>query len=362
MAKPKVLVVNDITTDRQPFLEFQKKFECIRYHPTTKEQFALDMQKPEYSDIQAVWNMFYGFIEFGQVDDQVYDALPPTVKVFSIGSVGYDRFNVAKLTDLGIILTNNPGLGAGAVADIALYLTLSTFRFLSVFEHSLRHVGQLFDARNGLNSDRFENGIPAKPEVAKFGFGDNVGGRVVTSPHGKRCGVIGMGAIGKEIVGRMKAIGMEIHYYTRTPLTQDALDTLPVMVAHDSVEDLLPVCDVVILAVPHSPATQHLLNSTSLSLLPHGARVVNIGRGALIDTEALLDALNTGQVSAAGLDVFEGEPGIHPGLLNRWDVTILPHVGSATLDTVIEAEDSVMKNIENVLMGGDGLTPVNKVS
>ncbi|KAK9327152.1 hypothetical protein V1520DRAFT_372254 [Lipomyces starkeyi] len=195
-----------------------------------------------------------------------------------------------------------------------------------------------------------------------FAFGDNVAGRSVTCPTGKRCGIVGMGAIGKEIARRAVAFGMSVHFYTRTPLSSETLATLPVssMIAYSSLQDLLPNCDVIVLCVPLGAHTHHILNTKSLALLPKGARVVNVGRGGLIDTEALVAALDSGHLTSAGQDVFEGEPEIQEILLDRWDVTILPHIGSATLESVVTAEDAIMRNIENVVLeGGCGITPVN---
>jgi glyoxylate reductase len=117
--------------------------------------------------------------------------MPQTLKVISIASVGYDRYDLGAMTKRGIILTNNPGLGAAAVADIALYLLLATFRFTSVLEHALRTERQLFQSRNVLNTDRFIKGVPKRGEKDGLAFGDNVAGKSVTCPTGKRCGIVG---------------------------------------------------------------------------------------------------------------------------------------------------------------------------
>ncbi|KAK9325641.1 hypothetical protein V1517DRAFT_313934 [Lipomyces orientalis] len=364
--RPKVLIISDITESNPTYIEFSKKFECIRYVPTTKEQLLTDLQSEKLRDITAIWAMWFGFAELGgTIEKDVFEAIPPSVKVVSIAPVGYDRYDIDFLTKRGIILTNNPGLGADAVADIALFLVLATFRFTTVLEHSLRKERQVFRSREVLNSDKFVNGIPSRREENVFGFGNNIGGRTITSPGGKRCGVVGVGAIGKEIIRRVVAFGMSAHYYTRTPLPSETLATLPAssMTAYSSLDELLPNCDVIVLCVPLSVHTYHILNSKTLALLPQGARVVNVGRGGLIDSDALVAALDSGHLTSAGLDVFEGEPQIPEILLDRWDITILPHIGSATQETVISAENGIMRNIENVVLeGGSGITPVNMLS
>ncbi|KAK9474603.1 Glyoxylate reductase-like protein [Dipodascopsis tothii] len=363
--KPKVLIIQDVDEKSEAFLDFSKRFECIRYRPTTEEQFIADMKVAPYNDIAAVWAMWTGFIEFGPVRAEVIKALPPTVRVFGISSVGYDRYDVEQFSRQGIVLCNSPGMGSHAVAELALFLVLSTFRFTSAFEHMLRQERNTIRCRNLMNSSGWDNatGLPVtNPNPGLFFFGESVGGRPVQTAYSRRCGVVGAGSIGKEIMKRVAACGMSVHYYTRTPLKPDVLATLPSdMVAHGSLEELLPNCDVIVLSVPLSAATKHMLNARTMALMPAGSRIVNVGRGPLIEENALLDALDSGHISSAGLDVFEMEPVIQERLAKRWDVTLLPHVGSSAVDTIGAAEINIMANIEDVLAGGKGRTPVNAV-
>lgn len=324
------------------------------------------MQQPEISDIAAVWAMWVGFVEFGPVSSAVIAALPSSVKVFAIASVGYDRYDIDQFTRQGILVCNSPGMGTYAVADIALFLLLSTFRYTTVYEHILRQDKHTILTRNKVNSNAWSNktGLPETlDDLSKFAFGDKIGGKRLQSTFGKRCGIVGAGAIGKEIVKRVSVMGMAVHYCTRTPLTKTALEELPAanMTAYSSLEELLPNCDIVILSLPLGPATHHLLNAKTIAMLPVGAKIVNVGRGPLIDTEALIEALESGHISSAGLDVFEFEPLIQERLLNRWDVTLLPHLGSCSVDTVIAAENNIMANIDNILNGGLGLNALNKL-
>ncbi|KAK9428222.1 hypothetical protein V1505DRAFT_402047 [Lipomyces doorenjongii] len=370
MGKPKVLIISDITEENPLYANhFSQKFECIRYRPTTKEQYFEDIKSDKLQDINAVLVMWYAFIELGAtLDKDIIEALPQTVQVFAFASVGHDRYDVDQFTRKKIILTNNRGLGSVQVAEIAMHLMLSTFRFTSALEHTLRKYNHLNKARGAARLEVFAEACPNDCVVdaaalRRYEFGSEIGGRQALSPFGKRCGILGLGAIGREIAIRAAAFGMSIHYYTRTPLTKDVLSQLPAhkMTAYPSVDELLPNCDVLILAIPLSTETKHIINAHSLYLLPQGARIVNIGRGALIDTAALLAALDDGHISAAGFDVYECEPDLPDGFADRWDITVLPHIGYATADALTEAENGVMRNIEDVLDGGCGITPINKI-
>lgn len=195
-----------------------------------------------------------------------------------------------------------------------------------------------------------------------YSFGDSIGDRFVRQPRGHSVGIAGFGAIGKEIGSRLNAIGMKIHYTKRTKLTPSEESSLGYPVTfHDSVEHMLPFSDLLVLALPISPQTRHLLNDRTLALLPREARIVNIGRGGLIDTSALLRSLKSGRVAGAALDVFENEPIVEKDLCSRWDVILTPHIGSSTHENVLGAEKICMNNITNLFYGdGQSLTIVNE--
>ncbi|KAK9449495.1 uncharacterized protein V1518DRAFT_416160 [Limtongia smithiae] len=372
--RPKVLIVSEISEENPVYIEeFSRHFECIHYRPTSIAQFEADLTKPEYADIAGVWAMWLGFAEFGpgKLSPRVLNALPPTVKVFAIATIGYDHYDVDAFTKRGIVFTHNRGIGSLQVADIALFLLLATFRFTSALEHHLRTRGSLPLARGDARVEVFDHSVANRNAVAAatprlaYEFGDRVGGRPVESPYGRRCGIVGMGAIGKEVVRRVIGLGMSVHFYTRTPLAHIVLEKLPMhaVTVYSSLEELLPNCDVIVLCLPLTPQSKHMLNDDTLAKLPAGARVVNVGRGGLIDTDALVRALDSGHISAAGLDVYESEPELPSSLRERWDVTLLPHIGSATIETVEMAEIGVMRNIENVLLQhGKGITPLNDLS
>lgn len=172
---------------------------------------------------------------------------------------------------------------------------------------------------------------------------------VGTQVTGKRFGVIGMGRVGQVTAERARCFKMDIHYHNRNRL-DPAREKGAVF--HETVEDLLPHCDVLSVHCPATPETTGLLNAARLALLPEGAIVVNTSRGAVIDDEALIAALTSGHVRAAGLDVFNGEPeDIHPGYRKLENVFLLPHIGSATRETRIAMGNRALDNLDAVFAG-----------
>ena len=153
---------------------------------------------------------------------------------------------------------------------------------------------------------------------------------VGTQVTGRRLGIVGLGRVGRVVARRARGFGMEIHYHNRRPLPQEAEAGA---VFHDTLENMLPLCDFLSLHCPATAETKGLLNEARIALLPDGAVVVNTARGALVDDEALIAALRSGKLAAAGLDVFNGEPDLHPGYTELSNSFLLPHIGSATKET-----------------------------
>jgi len=369
MTKLKVLIPihpdNCDLADHLPeFAKFKENFEVHIETITTAENF-IEALKTKYNDINGLWatsSLFKvgGFNPF-------IDHLPNTLKIVAFPWVGHNNFDGAKLKERGIILTNIGNSPSKDVADIALLLTLATFRYSSYLEHALRiSDANISEARDAFGGDEFDvktgEPIPPKDENHKnLAKKLTIGGKSLESPAGKVAGIVGLGSIGKEIAKRLSVIGLDIKYTKRKPLTEEEIKELPFKTEFfPSFEELIPHIDLLVLAVPHSEATVNLINEKTIKLFKKGVRIINIGRGTAINEEVLLKALDEGIVNSVGLDVFQNEPKIDKRFLNRWDVTILPHIGSFTLDNFRDANVTVMKNIENVLLyNGPGLSPVN---
>ena len=165
---------------------------------------------------------------------------------------------------------------------------------------------------------------------------------------GKRLGIVGLGRIGQAVARRARGFGVEIHYTDQVRVPREKEDGA---IFHPTVEELLPLSQLLSLHAPSTPETRHVLNARTLALLPRGAIVVNSARGDLVDDEALIAALRSGQVGAAGLDVYQGEPALNPGYRTLENTFLLPHMGSATIETREAMGFRALDNVDAVLAG-----------
>ncbi|WP_099865288.1 2-hydroxyacid dehydrogenase [Pararhizobium haloflavum] len=234
---------------------------------------------------------------------EVIGALPAGLKIIANHSVGTDHVDLDAARAKGIVVTNTPDVLSDATAEIAMLCMLGA-------------------ARRGAEGDRLVR-------EGKWSFWSPafMVGRQVT---GKRFGVLGMGRVGQVAAERARGFGMEIHYHNRRRL--DPAEEKGA-IFHDTLEGLLAVSDVLSLHCPTTPDTRDLINADRLAQLPDGAILVNTARGALVDEDALIGALTSGKVFAAGLDVFKDEPGGNARLAALDNVFLLPHIGSATFET-----------------------------
>ena len=236
-------------------------------------------------------------------DADVLAQLPDRLKIIANHSVGTDHVDLKAAKQRGIVVTNTPYVLSDATAEIAMLCMLGA-------------------ARRGAEGNRMVR-------EGKWNFWSPafMVGRQVT---GKRFAVLGMGRVGQVAAERARGFGMEIHYHNRRRLP-DELEKGAIF--HDSVVSLLAVADVLSLHCPTTPESIDLINAERLALLPDGAILVNTARGALVDERALVEALKSGKLFAAGLDVFKDEPGGNPEIAALDNVFLLPHIGSATFET-----------------------------
>ncbi len=234
---------------------------------------------------------------------EVVAALPARLKIIANHSVGVDHVDLNAAKARGIVVTNTPDVLSDATAEIAMLCMLGA-------------------ARRGSEGDRM-----VREGRWNFWSPAFMVGRQVT---GRRFGVLGMGRVGQITADRARGFGMEIHYHNRSRLSPDKEKGA---IFHDTVESLLAVSDVLSLHCPNTPETTGLINARTLDLLPERAILVNTARGALVDEDALVAALKSGRLFAAGLDVFRDEPGGNPALADLDNVFMLPHIGSATFET-----------------------------
>jgi len=238
-----------------------------------------------------------------KLDRAAIERLPETVKVISTYSVGYEHIDLEAAKERGIVVTNTPDVLTDATADIALLLILGA-------------------ARRGAEGDRLcrEGGwIGWTPS---FMVGIEV--------TGKRLGIYGMGRIGLAIAKRARGFDMEIHYHKRCRLSpEEEMGAI----YHETPESLLAVSDFLSLNCPDTPETHHFLNAERIAQLPENPVIINTARGPVVHDDSLITALKTGRVAAAGLDVFENEPNFDPRYKDLPNTFLLPHLGSATVET-----------------------------
>jgi glyoxylate reductase len=264
-----------------------------------------------------------------RVDAELLDAAGPQLRVVSNVAVGYNNIDVPGCTARGVRVTNTPGVLTDATADIAMALILMVTRRLGEGERVIR-----------------------SRTPWQWGMFYMLG----TGLQGRRLGIVGMGQIGAATARRAKSFGMEIAYTKRTPL--DGPTAAELGAVHVGLDELLATSDVVSLHCPYSPETHHLIDAARLSSMRRSAYLVNTARGPVVDEAALVEALRAGTIAGAGLDVFEREPEVHEGLLGLDNAVLIPHLGSATVETRTAMAELAATNCLAVL---DGREPPNPV-
>lgn len=248
--------------------------------------------------------------------------LPTSVKILATVSVGHEHVDLAAAKSQGIIVTNTPGVLTDATADIALLLILGAARGAHWGGRMVR-----------------ENRWPGASIVSPLGH----------DVSGQHLGILGMGRIGQAVAKRARAFDMTIHYHNRRPVDGAGEATY-----HATLEAMLPHCNFLSINCAMTPETRGLINAHTLALLPKGAIVVNTARGGIVEDDALISALASGHIAAAGLDVFANEPDIDPRYRTLENVFLLPHLGSATLNT---RTNMALRALANLTAFADGKAP-----
>ncbi len=252
---------------------------------------------------------------------ELIDALPASIRMIATFSVGTDHIDSPAARAKGIAVANTPDVLTDATADIALLLMLGA-------------------ARGAVWGDRMVRENRWLPPSITFPLGHDVSGR--------RLGIYGMGRIGQAVAKRAAAFGMSLHYHNRKPV---AADLSHGAMYHGTLDSMLPHCDFLSINCASTAETRDSINERTISMLPGGAIVVNTARGDIINDEALISALKSGKLAAAGLDVFKNEPNIDPRYRELDNVFMLPHLGSATKNTRIAMGMRAVDNLEAFFRG-----------
>lgn len=243
---------------------------------------------------------------------------------------GIDHIALGAARARGIIVTNTPGVLTDDTADMAMALILAVPR-------------RVAEGQTLLRSGDWKGWTPTMM----------LGHRI----HGKRIGIVGMGRIGQAIAQRARAFGMAVHYHNRRRLPE-AVERSVEATYWPRLEAMLSRVDIISINCPHTPETHHLFNAERLALMQRHAYLINVARGEIVDEPALVEALESGRIAGAGLDVFEHEPQVHPKLLEMPNVVLLPHMGSATIEGRLAMGEKVIRNIK---VWSDGHRPPDQV-
>ena len=257
------------------------------------------------------------------IDESMLKALP-ALEIVSIFGVGLDATDIVAAHEQDVIVTHTPGVLSGCVADTALGHMLNVSRRYHIADRYVREGGWLKDP------------FPSSSRV-----------------HGKVCGIAGLGRVGQEVAKRAKSFDMTIHYY-------DPNSTIDYYKKYDSLTSLAASCDFLVLTLPGGPKTDRIVDSKVLSALGRNGILVNVARGTVIDTEALVSALSSNTILGAGLDVFDDEPNIPAELFNYDNVMLTPHLASNTCETRVDMANLAFKNIRNYFYYGKAITPVER--
>jgi len=261
-------------------------------------------------------------------DAETINKLSDKVKIISNFAVGFGNIDIKAAKRKNIIVTNTPGVLTDATAEIAILLLLGAAR-------------RATEGRKWVDKKSWS-------WSANFLIGKQLTGRPL--------GILGMGRIGQAVAERAKSFGMKIHYYNRKRLPYNLENGA---LYHESLKSLIKTSDFFSINCPFTEETKKIINEKTLNYFPDGAVIINSARGDMIDDEDMVNALKRGKIFALGLDVYNGEPDIHPQYLKLNNVFILPHLGSATEKTRFAMADLAINNIEEYFKTGKCKNTVN---
>ena len=263
-----------------------------------------------------------------KIDEKIINKLSDKVKIISNFAVGYGNIDLKAARKRNIVVTNTPDVLTDATAEIAMLLILGASR-------------------------RVTEGIEwVKKKNWKWSADFLIGKQL----SGSKLGILGMGRIGRVVAKRAKAFGMKIHYYNRSKLNKD-LEAGAIY--HDNIQSLFSTSDILSINCSETKETTKIINKKTLKFFSREAIIVNSARGSMIDDDSMVEALKSEKIFALGLDVYNGEPNIHPGYLKLSNVFILPHLGSATKKTRTDMGNLAIDNIEEFFKTGKCTNKVN---
>ncbi len=321
MSKPKILVARAVFPEVIARLEQHFEVESNQSDETWSKAQLTERLKGKDG----------AFTTGGDRIDAEVLAACPGLKICANMAVGYNNFDIDAMTAAGVLATNAPDVLTETTADFGFALLMATARRVTESEHYLR-----------------------AGKWTKWSYDMFAGSDI----HGATLGILGMGRIGQGIAKRgAHGFGMKVIYHNRSRL--DAALEAECKASYVGKEELLKTADHLVLVLPYSPASHHTIGAAELALMKPTATLINIARGGIVDDAALAAALKDKRISAAGLDVFEGEPKVHPDLLTVPNVVLTPHIASATIPTRLAMASLAADNLIAFFGGNKPLTPLN---
>ena len=321
MSKPHILLA------RAVFPEIVDKLS--RYFHVVANQSDVVWTQAQF--IEQLKGQHGAFTTGGDQIDAAVLAASPELRICANMAVGYNNFDLEAMTRAGVLGTNAPDVLTETTADFGFALLMATARRITESEHYLR-------------AGRW----------TKWSYDLFAGADI----HGATLGILGMGRIGQGIARRgAHGFGMKVVYHNRSQLASDVEADLNAR--YVSKQELLEVADHLVLVLPYSPSSHHAIGAAELASMKPTATLVNIARGGIVDDAALAQALRNKTIAAAGLDVFEGEPQLHPELLKASNVVLTPHIASASIPTRLAMANLAADNLIAFFTGQPLLTPLN---
>ncbi|KAM3430719.1 hypothetical protein MY4824_007517 [Beauveria thailandica] len=303
----------------------------IKPTATNRVDFLAECQSDAFSGVEAIFRTYGSARITGLFDKELVSALPKSCRFLCHKGAGYDQIDVAACRARGIRVSNTPTAVDEATADVTLFLILGALRNLNVAMKTLRQ-----GAFRGASGP--DGSVARLPALGH-------------DPQGKVLGILGMGGIGRSVAAKARAFGMTIRYHNRNKLAAAAAED-EAGAEYVDFKTLLAESDVLSLNLPLNPKTRHMISTKEFDMMKRGIVIVNTARGAVMDEAALVEALDKGIVSSAGLDVFENEPEVHPGLLANDRVMLVPHMGTWTEETETKMEEWALDNVRLALQQG----------
>ncbi|KAF5693196.1 d-3-phosphoglycerate dehydrogenase [Fusarium globosum] len=318
--KPKVLFLGSIKQAHEEFASLGEIVEPVYPKSNQRSAFIEETKSGAFDGVKAIYGTNKSVGITGPFDAELLDILPKSLKFICHNGAGYDPIHVPECTSRGILVSNTPTAVDDATADITIFLLIGALRNIS---------SSIFTLREGT-----WRGTPP-PSLGH-------------DPQGKVLGILGMGGIGRNVARKARAFGMTVRYHNRSRLSPDLEDGAEYV----DFETLLKDSHVLSLNLPLNPKTRHTIGKPQFDIMKRGIVIVNTARGAVMDEAALVEALESGQVASAGLDVFENEPEVHPGLLKNKNVLLVPHMGTWTVETERLMEAWAMDNVRLAVTEG----------